>query len=116
MSGYSKSKQCEYIRIHHRLSSISAGEIPVVECGVTLYLSKNLESLSCNESPSVSCNPCLKVRMARSANPFVEGWYGADVTCTTPLSDKLLKLFTSKSGSIVSNNLLWKTMDCKYDA
>ena len=37
--------------------------------------------------PVVLFSPCLNDWTARSASPFVEGWYGADVTCRMPFLD-----------------------------
>ena len=56
----------------------SAGETPVIEDGVILYLNKNLDTLvSKLPSPDILFIPSLKVWTALSASPFDEGWYGA---------------------------------------
>ena len=54
----------------------SAGDLPVVLCGVSLYINNSLESF-CSNVPSVSfLKLCLKVCTARSTIPFDDGWYG----------------------------------------
>ena len=54
----------------------SAGDLPVVVCGVSLYMNNNLESL-CSKVPSVCfLRLCLNVCTAHSTIPFDDGWYG----------------------------------------
>ena len=54
----------------------SAGDLPVVLCGMSLYINNSVESF-CSNVPSVSfLKLCLKVCTARSTIPFDDGWYG----------------------------------------
>ena len=83
-SGLSRSK-----RERRRCpNSSSAGETPVVVCGVFLYAKRNRESLSSVVPSVIFFNPVLKVFTAVSARPLEAGWYGEDVTCLIPLHCK----------------------------
>ena len=65
-------------------NSSSAGEEPVVLCGVILYVNRTLASLV-EKVPDVSfLRPFFTICTALSASPFEAGWYGAEVVCFTP--------------------------------
>ena len=61
-----------------RPSRSSAGGTPVIEWGVRRYLKRNLTTLVGMEPSSFFSMLRLKDWTARSANPLVAGWYGAE--------------------------------------
>ncbi len=54
--------------------SASAGDMPVVECGVFRYCSKNVVTLSLMDPWVIFASPYLTDCTALSASPFVAGW------------------------------------------
>ena len=65
------------------------GLTPVVVWGVIRYCRRNIDSPSLKSFP-LSClfTPCFTVCTARSANPLVAGWYGADNLCCIPFASR----------------------------
>ena len=84
----------------------SAGEIPVLLCGVILYLNRKRDNFVSTYDPSLSfLIPSLKVCTARSTKPFDAGWYGGVLTCRT-----LLRLRKSANSSLVKFAALSETI------
>ena len=57
MSGKSRSKR----DLRRRPMSSDDGETSVVDCGVILYVNRNLERSSWRDDPAVRFNPCFTV-------------------------------------------------------
>ena len=80
-SGNTKSNRVRGLR----LKRSSAGDVPVVECGVIRYVRRNREIRSSSGMDGAFLRYVLKVWTALSARPLVAGWYGAEVLCRIPL-------------------------------
>ena len=52
----------------------SAGEVPVVVCGVDRYVNKIFDRRACSDPSRAFLRPFFKICTARSANPFEDGW------------------------------------------
>ena len=85
MSSCSDGNNRSRLFLHLRLSINSDGDTPVVAWGVILYLNKNLSKKTSIGSVDVVNDP-LNVCTMRSAKPFVEGLYAAEVICRIPLA------------------------------
>ena len=78
-SGNTKSNRVRGLR----LKRSSAGDVPVVECGVIRYVRRNREIRSSSGMDGAFLRYVLKVWTALSAR--VAGWHGAEVLCRIPL-------------------------------
>ena len=98
--------------------SISAGAIPVVECGVVLYCERKRDT-RVSIVPLVSFfMKALNVWTALSAKPLEAGWYGADLTwritfCFVKSSNSELVNTDPLSDTNISGNPCVAKMECK---
>ena len=90
----------------------TAGEDPVIAWGVTLYLAKNRDTRDCKDPPCIFFIARLNTWTPRSAKPFVDGWYGAEVRCLIPFTaQKLANLSLTNWGPLSVTKWTGKPVD-----